>query len=162
MAMATYTDNNRDFHTHCPSLLEEYGCWEELARQPHSAHTVADKLFSPKSTRKILEDSFGLLWTTAPSLCELCLGLDQLGSKASLEGIALIVTFYVCLWVYNLSPAFSPLCELYRYFYLIWYQLFLNFTYIKYICIPLKKKSFFGFVVLLLLFCLFLLGSDWT
>lgn len=41
---------------------------------------------------------FGLL---PLQLCELCLGLDQLGSKASLEGIALKVTF--CLSV-SLQP----------------------------------------------------------
>ncbi|XP_076416497.1 serine/threonine-protein kinase PLK1-like [Peromyscus maniculatus bairdii] len=50
MAAVTSINKNRDFHTYCLSLLEEYGCCEELGRQLCYAHTMVDRLLSSKST----------------------------------------------------------------------------------------------------------------
>ncbi|XP_036025917.1 serine/threonine-protein kinase PLK1 [Onychomys torridus] len=57
MAAVTYINKNQDFHTYCLSLLEEYGCCEELGRQLCYAHTMVDRLLSSKSTSNRLEDN---------------------------------------------------------------------------------------------------------
>ncbi|XP_059108402.1 serine/threonine-protein kinase PLK1-like [Peromyscus eremicus] len=57
MAAVTCISKNQDFHTYCLSLLEEYGCCEELGRQLCYAHTMVDRLLSSKSTSSRLEDN---------------------------------------------------------------------------------------------------------
>ncbi|XP_076410499.1 serine/threonine-protein kinase PLK1-like [Peromyscus maniculatus bairdii] len=57
MAAVTCINKNRDFHTYSLSLLEEYGCCEELGRQLCYAHTMVDSLLSSKSPSSRLEDN---------------------------------------------------------------------------------------------------------
>ncbi|KAM7327265.1 hypothetical protein ACRRTK_013632 [Alexandromys fortis] len=49
MAAVTYIDEKRDFRTYRLSLLEEYGCFKELASRLRYARTMVDKLLSSRS-----------------------------------------------------------------------------------------------------------------
>ncbi|XP_028718090.1 serine/threonine-protein kinase PLK1-like isoform X1 [Peromyscus leucopus] len=57
MAAVTCINKNRDFHTYSLSLLEEYGCCEELGRQLCYAHTMVDRMLSSTSPSSRLEDN---------------------------------------------------------------------------------------------------------